>query len=127
MAVSYDNVSVIFEQKDGQKEKHGAFIYVYAINNDKSEIKQYYKKIREILLPSKYKTLIGDQSVFGIATQFMAFSDNNNYIMLNYQQINKYGYRKNDESFAELIIWDLQSDTAVKDEEVIQNIKFGLN
>lgn len=84
MAVSYDNIQEIYEQKEGSKEKHGAFIYVYAINNDKSEVKQYYKKIREILLPSKYKTIIGDESIFGIATQFMSFSDNNNYLMLYY-------------------------------------------
>ena len=54
MAVSYDNVQENIEATNNPKEKHGAYIYIYSINNEKHELKQYYKKIREIQLPSKY-------------------------------------------------------------------------
>ena len=134
MAVSYDNLKVNVEEEDVPKEKEGSFVIVYVSKN--SPIKQYrakveneslYEKYTEIRLPSRYRTQQTKTHLYGMAIYYMAFSEDDNYLMLYFQRIDNFQIRENRDKEGVYVVWDLNSNTSVINWDILKNVKFKTN
>lgn len=134
MAVSYDNLKVNREEDDVLKEKEGAFVYVFIKKNStiknykiQAENKYLYEKYTEIRLPSKNETQRVQSNVYGMAIYFMAFSSDNNYLMVYFQRVDNQQIRENRDRNGNYVVWDLSSNNLVTNDTIYNNVQFKKN
>ncbi|CAD8183513.1 unnamed protein product [Paramecium pentaurelia] len=130
LAISYDNARSQKDVFDSKLEKEGSFISVW-VNRGSHRTSKYratdknlYLKYTDIRCPSLYESYQTDNDTYGVAAYFMTFSQDGNYLLIYYQLINNQQTRINNDPQGVYIIWDLNSNTSVKNWETIKNIQW---
>jgi WD40 repeat protein len=132
MAASYDNLKVNREEEEG-KSKEGSFVVVYMRNNShlkamrgqNTDSKTIYSIYTEIRRPSVNETFSSEQNIFGMAVYYMAFSADDNFLMVYFQITDDFQIRNNEDKEGIYTLWDLIHNNQINTWEALKNIPFG--
>lgn len=122
MAVSYDNQKVNREEDQANKNKDGSFVIVYVYrdsplkaNVNTQDSKNLYSRHFDIICPSINETYENKNNVYGMAVYFMAFSNDDRYLMVYFQIVDNFQIRQNKDREGNYIVWDNLLNSPVKD------------
>ena len=131
MAVSHDGVRETRSAETFRKESGGSIVIVYILQSShkkvarsKNQRENLYQKYTEVRLTSVNYADVSKMSYLGLASYFMTFSDDDNYLMLYYQSVNDFHIRENNDREGKYIVWNLRSNTTEINWEVLRNAQF---
>lgn len=132
MAVSYDNQKVNKEEDQLSKKKDGSFVCIYVRKDSQQKIakvnttdqQNLYIKYSVIYCPSINETYENKTNVFGMAVYFMAFSEDDQYLMVYFQIVDNYQIRQNKDREGNYIVYDRSLNSSVKDWDRQKNAVF---
>jgi WD40 repeat protein len=133
LAVAHDNVK-LNDKKDNLKDRGTAIVIVYVSKDSdlKSQALQaiqdnYFIKYADVRLASLNYADTSKMSYLGMASYFMAFSDDDTYLMLYYQNINEHHIRENQDKEGKYVIWNFKSRSSEINWEILKNVQFKSN
>lgn len=134
LAVAHDNVKIDKKNKETLKDRGTAIVIVYVSRDSilkdqalQSDQDLPFMKYAEVRLASLNYADISKMSYLGMASYFMAFSDDDTYLMLYYQNINEHHIRENHDKEGKYVIWNFKSRSSEINWEILKNVQFRSN